>query len=95
MTRFGGFGIFDKFHCEKISALVVASIFVVLYLAYLGFVTGDFQTVNLFFIDEPITLLWLSMLILVGAYFGVIGYRITNRKPLLSIDTLKFWDADA
>ncbi len=90
MVRGYGSSYFGKFHCEKTSFITLAGIVGVIYFAYLGFILNEFPTIDFFFIDEPITLLYLFAVILVAGYLGVIGYRIANNKrPIFVLNFLK------
>jgi len=90
MVRGFGRQYFGTFHCEKTSFITLAGIVGVIYFAYLGFVLNDFPTIQFFFVDEPITFLYLFAIILIGGYLGVIGYRIANNKrPVFVLNFLK------
>ncbi len=95
MTRLGGFGFLDTFHCEKTSFITAGAFAGLLYFGFVALANNSFPTFNLPFVDEPITWLLLFAVIFVGGYLGVIYYRITNKKCFACIDTLKFWDARA
>jgi len=94
MTRLGAkIPILRDFHCEKISFLAFAGIIAVIYFAYIGYINNDFPSVVI--MDEPITLLFISALVLGGGYLGVFYYRLTNSKCIFCKETLFFWTAKA
>lgn len=87
MTRLGGFGFLNSFHCEKVSFLTFGALIASGYFGYIALVQQQFPQVNIFGID--MTLLFISLMFLVGGYLGVIYYRMTHRKRPIFV--WKFW----
>jgi len=71
-------------HCEKTSFLYFAGILGVAYSAFL-MVAGRW--------NYPIEWFYLTIMVALGGWLGVLWYRATNKKKILSIDSLKFWSA--
>jgi len=90
MVRGIGRQYFGTFHCEKTSFITLGGIIGTIYFAYLAFILQEFPVVDIFFFEEPITLLYIFAVILVAGYLGVIGYRIANNKrPIFILNFLK------
>ncbi len=93
MTRLGGFGFLDDFHCEKSSFLTfgafgIFAILAIMFVAYNQLPTSD--VFGLF--DPPISLLLIAGAFTLGGYLGVLFYRYTNNKKPLFI--IQFWSAE-
>ncbi len=85
----GGFGILDKFHCEKIKFLLFATIVAFLILGY-GIITNEFApqiTIN----AEPVTYFVIFGILVLAGYLGVIYYKVTNNKKLTPKTVLIFF----
>lgn len=94
MTRLGGFGFLDEFHCEKTSFITFGAFVAVLVLGFLFLVSNFMPTSDVFgLLDFPIPLIVIAGAFTIGGYLGVLFYRITNNKRPLFI--LKFWSAEA
>ncbi len=90
MVRGFGSSYFGTFHCEKTSFITLGGIIGTIYFAYLAFILQEFPVVDLFFFEEPITLLYIFAVILIAGYLGVIGYRIANNKrPIFILNFLR------
>lgn len=94
MTRLGGFGFLDQFHCEKTSFITFGAFVAVIVLGLLFLVNNQLPTSTVFgLFDFPVPLLVIAVAFTVGGYFGVLFYRFTNNKRPLFI--LQFWSAEA
>jgi len=94
MTRLGGFGFLDQFHCEKTSFITFGAFVAVIVLGLLFLIYNELPTSTVFgLFDFPVPLIVIAVAFTVGGYFGVLFYRFTNNKRPLFI--LKFWSAEA
>ncbi len=94
MTRLGGFGFLDDFHCEKTSFLTFGAFTVFVILALMLVVNNDLPTSSVFgLFDPPISLLLIAGAFTLGGYLGVLYYRYTNNKKPLFV--IQFWSAEA
>lgn len=94
MTRLGGFGFLDQFHCEKTSFLTFGAFVAVIVLGLLFLVNNQLPTSTVFgLFDFPVPLLVIAGAFTLGGYLGVLFYRFTNNKRPLFI--LQFWSAEA
>jgi len=94
MTRLGGFGFLDSFHCEKTSFLTFGAfgIFVILAIMFVAY--DQLPTSDVFgLFDPPISFLLIAGAFTLGGYLGVLYYRFTNSKKPLFI--IQFWSAEA
>ncbi len=91
----GGLGFLDKRHCEKTSFITIGALVGLLYFTYLALVNNSFPTFNFPFVSEPITWLFLFLVVFIGGYLGVIFYRVSYHKCILCKDSLIFWNAKA
>jgi hypothetical protein len=78
--------IMGKRHCEKTSFIWVFFVFLTVALLYFIYVAKN---------AIPIQVLELSAIVALSGYLGVLYYRMTNHKKILSVDSLKFWSAKA
>lgn len=92
VIHIGGLGFLNSVHCEKTSFIAIGGLIGLAYFAYLAFI-DSFPTVKIPFIEEPVTLLFLFIIVFIGGYLGVIFYRITNNKCLFCKDSIMFWNA--
>ena len=93
MTRLGGFGFLDDFHCEKVSFLTFGAFAVFIVLAIMLVANDQLPTSSVFgLFDPPISLLLIAGVFTLGGYLGVLYYRITNNKRPLFI--IQFWNAE-
>ncbi len=94
MTRLGGFGFLDQFHCEKTSFLTFGAFVAVIVLGLLFLVYNQLPASTVFgLFDFPVPLLVIAGAFTLGGYLGVLYYRFTNNKRPLFI--LQFWSAEA
>ncbi len=85
----GGFGILDRFHCEKIKFLLAITIVAFLIFGY-GIITNEFApeiTIN----NEPITYFIIFGILVLAGYLGVIYYKVTNNKKLTPKTVILFF----
>ncbi len=93
MTRLGGFGFLDDFHCEKTSFLTFGAFGVFVILALMFILYSDLPTTTVFGLFDPaISFLLIAGAFTLGGYLGVLYYRYTNNKRPLFI--IQFWSAE-
>jgi len=94
MTRLGGFGFLDDFHCEKTSFVTFGAFVAVIVLAFMWLVQQQLPTTDVFgLFDPPISFLTVAVAFTIGGYLGVLYYRYTNHKKPLFV--LQFWNSQA
>lgn len=94
MTRLGGLGFLDSFHCEKTSFLTFGSFIAVITLTILWVGYGELPTTDVFgLFDFPVSYLMIAIAFTIGGYLGVLYYRFTNNKRPLFV--LQFWNSEA
>lgn len=88
-----GLGFLDSFHCEKTSFITFGFFVLLLGLTVMRFLGYGFPLTELFvFLDYSVSILFFTVLVLVGGYLGVLYYRISNgKKPIF---VLKFWSVE-
>jgi len=93
MTRLGGFGFLDQFHCEKTSFITFGAFIAVVVLGFFFIFYNELPSSDVFGIfDFPVPHLSVALAFLLGGYLGVLYYRYTNNKRPLFI--LQFWSAE-
>lgn len=74
--------IFKKTHCEKTSYFLASVLLISVYFTYLLY-TNQYQ--------YPISYFYLALGSVVAGYLGVLGYKVTNHKPLKPKTLIFFW----
>lgn len=91
MTKLGGFGFLDSYHCEKTAFITFGAFGAFIFLG-IGLVSELQYNPVLFTINDfAITGFILAGIIVLAGYTGVIYYRITNHKKPIFI--IQFWSA--